>query len=76
MYGHMYVRLAPDFFMGGFWQDSMGMSHAAVEHMCRTEDPYLLAKIASVEIWGRLFLWKQSAESVEQVLMQHARMTV
>ncbi len=76
MYGHMYLRLEPGFFRDGFWQQSLGMSQPAVEHMCRTEDPYLLAKIASVEIWGRLFLWKQSTGSVEQALMPHARMTV
>ena len=52
----------------------MEMSSASIEFMCKKVEPYLLAKLASVEIWGRLFSWRDSIENVENHVHKYAKM--
>jgi asparagine synthase (glutamine-hydrolysing) len=76
MYGQMFMTISADLFKHGFWQQEMQMSHKAIDFMCEKVEPYLLAKLASVEIWGRLFSWRQPIETVHELVQQHAKMTV
>jgi asparagine synthase (glutamine-hydrolysing) len=76
MYGQMYMKVDKGFFMDGFWQQQMEMTPKAVEYMCDTIEPYLLAKLASVEIWGRLFVWKQPQALVDEHAHQYSRMEI
>lgn len=66
MYGHMFVDIKKEFFLGGFWQNYWNMNAAGVAYMVEKSDPYLIAKIASVEIWGSLFSVGQTIEQVQQ----------
>jgi hypothetical protein len=49
------MKVDEGFFRNGFWQQQMEMTDEAVSYMYQHVEPYLLAKLASVEIWGRLF---------------------
>ena len=74
MYGQMFVHVGKALFENGFWQESMQMSNKGIDYMVNHIEPYLLAKLASVEIWGRLFCWKNSIEEVNQLVLKHTRM--
>jgi asparagine synthase (glutamine-hydrolysing) len=74
MYGQMYMDIQTGFFQNGFWQQQMEMSSASIQNMCKKVEPYLLAKLASVEIWGRLFSWRDSIENVENHVHKFAKM--
>jgi asparagine synthase (glutamine-hydrolysing) len=76
MYGQMYLKVDKALFERGFWQESMQMSDAGIDYMVKAVEPYLLAKLASVEIWGRLFCWKNSIEEVNQLVLKHSRMQI
>jgi asparagine synthase (glutamine-hydrolysing) len=64
--GHSKAELKIDksFFENGFWQEATGMSNSALNLMYKECDPKLLAKLSSVEIWGSLFVNKQSKDTV------------
>ena len=76
MYGLMYMKLDEGFFRNGFWQQQMEMTDEAVSYMYQHVEPYLLAKLASVEIWGRLFYWKESQDAVNEHAHKNARMEI
>jgi asparagine synthase (glutamine-hydrolysing) len=76
MYGQMYMKVDEGFFRNGFWQQQMEMTDEAVSYMYQHVEPYLLAKLASVEIWGRLFYWKESQDAVNDHAHRNARMEI
>jgi asparagine synthase (glutamine-hydrolysing) len=76
MYGQLYLKVDKGFFSNGFWQQEMEMTPQGIEYMCENVEPYLLAKIASVEIWGRLFVWKQAQPLVDEHVHQYSRMEI
>jgi asparagine synthase (glutamine-hydrolysing) len=64
------------FFINGFWQQALGMSETAISYMGKNTDPYLLAKLASVEIWGSLFNLNQSIKEVEMRVKSYIKMNI
>ena len=70
------VRVAADFFAGGFWQDLLGLTDAHLGYMTENTPPGLLAKIAAVGVWGRLFCRNESVESVHDWLDRHCEMVL
>lgn len=74
MYGQMFMSIQPTFFRNGFWQQQMEMSDQAIKYMCEKVQPYLIAKLASVEIWGRLFSWRDKIEDLEEHVHKYAKM--
>lgn len=76
MYGQMYMKVDEGFFRNGFWQQQMEMTDEAISYMYQHVEPYLLAKLASVEIWGRLFYWKESQDAVNEHTHRNARMEI
>jgi len=76
MYGHMFMNIDYKLFINGFWQKALGMSEQAISYMGKNTDPYLLAKLASVEIWGSLFNLKQSISEVESRVKSFIKMNI
>lgn len=76
MYGQMYVRVDEGLFLNGFWQEQLEMTDSAIRYMCNNIDPYLKAKLASVEIWGRMMVRKESIEQVDAHVHKNARMVI
>jgi asparagine synthase (glutamine-hydrolysing) len=74
MYGHKFLRVKDSFFKNGWIAESLGLSSDVQKYFVRTEDPYLIAKLASVEVFGKLYGMDESTESVKQHIFDHAEM--
>ncbi len=72
MFGHKFIKIKDGFFDNGWIEDSLGLKRSAQEHFVRTQDPYLVAKLASVEIFGRLYSLGQSPEYVKEHVLKNA----
>ena len=59
------LKVDKAFFQNGFWQNACGMNQAALDLMFKECSPKLIAKLSSVEIWGSLFVDKQTADQVK-----------
>lgn len=68
------LKIDLDFFRGGFWQQACGMNNQALELMYKEANPKLLAKLSSVEVWGRLVVLKQPIEDCQQQVLTHFKM--
>lgn len=73
MYGHQHVRLEPAFWTGGYVADLLGLPERAIARLGTDVDPYLAAKVASVEVFGRLFARDEGITQVTRHLRRHAR---
>lgn len=69
MYGLIHLTVTTDFFKGGFLQTFLALPDAALSYMQDEVDKYLLAKLASVEIWGSLFYLGQTNEEIKARLL-------
>ncbi|OWY62183.1 hypothetical protein B7486_59805, partial [cyanobacterium TDX16] len=54
-WGHADMRVQAALFDGGWVAEALELSPAAIEHLVADEDPYHVAKLASVEVFGLLF---------------------
>ncbi len=72
MYGHKYLQIKPGFFRGGWVADSLGLASSVQSYMLKTQDPYFVAKLASVEIFGRIYGFGHSIESATQHIYDNA----
>ena len=70
LYGHKHVRVKPGFFLNGYLESAIGLSRNGEDFMLRHSNTYYVAKLASVEVFGRLFSLKQSVEQVSEHLKQ------
>lgn len=75
MYGHRFVRVTNAFFRDGWVAESLGLSKNSQAHLVETQDPYFVAKLASVEVFGRIYGLGHSAERVQQHIYRCARMS-
>ena len=73
MFGHKFIRVNDRFFADGWIADSLGLKKNAQEFMIRTQDPYFVAKLASVEIFGRIYSLGQSLEDVKKHVIDNAQ---
>ncbi len=76
MYGHTYLKVDANYFKGGYWQEFMGLSDSDIDFMCEGNDPVLTAQLASTDIWGRLFIRRESRDEIHEDLIKHARMKI
>lgn len=74
--GLMNVQVEKDFFKAGFLQTTLDLNDKSLTLLKRNCHPYLLAKLASVEIWGSLFFENQSVEEVTDRIMSHIKMVL
>ena len=74
LYGLSDMRIDKGFFEDGFLQEIYGLSARGTRLMEERTDQSLLKKMACVEIWGRLFVWKEDMESVEGRALKNLRM--
>jgi asparagine synthase (glutamine-hydrolysing) len=67
LYGHRHLLLKKGFFRGGFIEQGLGMTDRVEEHLL-TRDRYNVGKLASIEVFGRLFAMGQSQADVSSLL--------
>ena len=70
MLGHKYIRVKSGYFANGYVGSLLGMSHESEDYMIRTQSPYFVAKLVSVEVFGRLFGMGQNSEQVTDHLCE------
>lgn len=73
LYGHQHLKLGPGFFRDGFLDQALGMSGEMEEYILHKGNPYFAGKLASIEVFGRLFGLSQSESEVTEHLLQFAR---
>lgn len=72
MHGHKDLRVKPDFFRNGWIEDVLRLDRRSQDYMIKTQNPYYLAKIASIEVFGRIFGRQQSVEEVTTHILNNS----
>ncbi len=75
MYGHKYLQIKDGFFRDGWVAESLGLSSNVQAFLLETQDPYFVAKLASVEVFGRIYGFGHSTEIVKQHIYDNAEVT-
>lgn len=75
-FGLQRIRVSSGFFSGGFVAHLAGLSTAGVAYLAQQADSYFVGKLASLEIWGRLFADRQSIAAVEDHVSRFAAIMV
>lgn len=71
--GHMEMKFDINFFKEGFWIKYLDFDELSLKIMLQKTDKYLISKLASVEIWGRLFILNQSIEHVNKIVVDNCK---
>ena len=74
MQGHKFVRLKDSFFRDGWVSENLCLSRQTQALLLESQDPYFIAKLASVEIFGRIFGLGETIGSVQTHVLAHAEM--
>ena len=74
-YGHHDMRVDAGLFIGGWAADALHLTRAGIQHLSEHESPYFAAKLASVEIFGRLFGAGESAADITDDLRRAVTLT-
>lgn len=64
MYGHKFITIRDGFFRNGWVSDCLGLTKESLDFMTKTQDSYFIAKLASVEIFGRIYAFGHAFEEV------------
>ena len=72
MFGHKFVRIKKGFFKNGWVVQNLLLNNQTEEFMIETQNPYFIAKLASVEIFGRIFGLGESREEIKNHVISHA----
>ena len=74
MFGHKHVRLEKDFFKNGWLANSLKLDSPVLDHLIDTQDPYFVAKLASVEIFGRIFALNENLDNISDHVQTYAKL--
>jgi len=75
-YGYSFVTYQNGFFRNGFLANLLQLDEKATAQLENTKDQYLKAKLAAVEVWGRLYDLKQTIPEVSGHIHNHAELKV
>jgi asparagine synthase (glutamine-hydrolysing) len=73
LYGLLHMKVKNGFFRDGFLQEMLGLGQAGSIALERDTDRYLLAKLACVEVWGRLFVRNEPLDKVSASAMEYLK---
>lgn len=68
MYGHKFVSVSPGFFRDGYVAELLGIHASTEDYLIKNQPSYFVAKLASVEVFGRLYALGHSNEQVTEHL--------
>jgi len=71
--GHEQLAVAPGFFDQGWLAEYLGWSAAGIRHLCAEEPAVVAGRLASVEVFGRLYDGGQSSQEITDLLRRHVR---
>jgi len=72
--GHEHVRIDPSLFAGGWTADVLRLSAEGIDHICRSEPPIVGARLASVEVFGRIYGHREDDDAVTDLLRRHVHL--
>lgn len=75
MFGHKFLKLNPQFFHRGWVAESLGLSNKALEDLVTKQDPYFIAKLGSVELFGRIYSNGSDREKLKEHVNRFAEVT-
>ena len=76
MYGHKFLKINKGFFRNGWVADSLGLSSSAQSFLVESQDPYFVAKLASVEVFGRIYAMGQTIDEVTRHIRNNAEVNL
>jgi asparagine synthase (glutamine-hydrolysing) len=71
--GHEQLQIAPELFVDGWLADTLGWSQAGIRQLCTDEPRVVAGRLASVEVFGRLFDRHEPVDDVTASLRRHVR---
>lgn len=74
MMGHKFIRIREGFFNNGWVSENLSLTRAAQKFLVETQNPYFVAKLASVEIFGRIYDGCESLQKVKSHILKYAEM--
>ena len=74
MFGHKYLKVRCGCFRNGYAASLLGMNAETEEYILSTQSRYLIAKLVSLEVFGRLFSFRQTSEEVTEHLKRWVTM--
>lgn len=76
MLGHKFMHVKSDFFRGGWVSESYGLDLKTIDYLTETQNPYFIAKLVSVEIFGRIFEGKENFDRISADVNKFVRLEV
>lgn len=73
LFGLLDMEVKNGLFQNGFLQEVLQLDSKGLQTFERETDPYLKAKLACVEVWGRLFHQKESADTLRELVMNQLK---
>lgn len=74
LFAHKNLKILPAFFKEGWLAEVLNWDKKTVDYFTETQDPYFVAKMASVEIFGRIYDRKESIESVRSKILNQVNL--
>ncbi|MBV8759932.1 MAG: hypothetical protein JO257_21760, partial [Deltaproteobacteria bacterium] len=72
MPGYRVVKVKPSFFRGGYVEDALSLSCDTADYITRRANPMHVARLAAVDLHGRLFEQGWSIQRATEHVLQHA----
>jgi asparagine synthase (glutamine-hydrolysing) len=76
MFGHKFLKLKPEFFKGGWLADALGLGDRSIDDLVAKQDPYFMAKLGSVELFGRIYAEGADHEKLKDHVNSFAKVIV
>lgn len=74
MSGHKFVKVKNGFFKNGWVSENLALNNKKQEFMLASQNPYFIAKLASAEIFGRIYGLGETLEDVKNHILEHTEM--
>ena len=76
MYGHKFLRIKDGFFDNGWVSENLSLTRRSQRFLLESQDPYFIGKLASVEVFGRIFAMGECRQKVKEHILRHSEMAV
>jgi asparagine synthase (glutamine-hydrolysing) len=74
MIGHKYVQVKDDFFKDGWVAENLSLTDKKQKFMLESQNPYFVTKLASIEIFGRIYGREESIGQVKNHVLTNTKM--
>lgn len=74
MSGHKFVKINNGFFKNGWVSETLALNDRKQEFMLESQNPYFIAKLASAEIFGRIYGLGETVENVKNHILRYTEM--